>query len=79
VLGRDDFRVDAQRMIDWVLGSNPQLQSLVEGVGYNQERRPVFGQFYPSTPQIPGAVLHRQRGEYDMPPVSWLLLALRML
>jgi len=79
VLERDDFRADAQRMIDWALGANPQLQSLVEGIGYNQERRPVFGQFYPSTPQIPGAVLHRMRGEYDMPPVSWLLLALRLL
>jgi len=79
VLGRNDFRADAQRMVDWVLGANPQLQSLVEGIGYNQARRPVFGQFYPSTPQIPGAVLHRMRGEYDMPPVSWLLFDLRMM
>ena len=49
--------------------------SYVECVGQNQWQRPVFGQFFPSTPQIPGAVLHVPNGEYDMPPVVATLLA----
>ena len=41
--------------------------SYVEGAGQNQWQRPVFGQFFPSTPQIPGGILHVWGGEYDMP------------
>lgn len=79
VLKRSEWRRTAQRLVDFAFGANPDNSSLIEGVGYNQVRRPVFGQFYPSTPQIPGAVLHRVRGEYDMPAVSWMLLAVRKL
>jgi hypothetical protein len=35
----------------------------------------VFGQFFPSTPQIPGPVLHVHNDEYDMPPVMVTHLA----
>ena len=35
----------------------------------------VFGQFFPSTPQLPGAVLHVDHGEYDMPAVTMTLWA----
>ena len=72
---RPDFRPWAQRSFDWVLGVNPWNESYVEGIGQNQRQRPVFGQFYPSTPQIPGAVLHVCHGEYDMPPGMLLLWA----
>ena len=75
LFGRDDFRVWAQRSFDWIFGMNPWNASYVEGVGQNQWQRPVFGQFFPSTPQIPGAVLHVPNGEYDMPPVVATLLA----
>ena len=54
---------------------NPWNASYVEDVGQNQWQRPVFGQFFPSTPQLPGGVLHVTNGEYDMPPVAATLLA----
>lgn len=73
VFGRKDLRPFAQRAFDWVLGANPMNASYVEGVGQNQWQRPVFGQFFPSTPQIPGGVLHYFGGEYDMPPVTQAL------
>ncbi len=79
VLGCQKWRGMAQRLIDFAFGANPDNSSMIEGVGHHQARRPVFGQFFPSTPQIPGAVLHRVRGEYDMPAVSWTLLAVRFL
>lgn len=79
VLGRQKWRRTAQRLIDFAFGANPENSSMIEGVGRHQARRPVFGQFYPATPQIPGGVLHRVRGEYDMPAVSWTLLAVRLL
>jgi endoglucanase len=75
LFGRDDFRVWAQRSFDWIFGANPHNASYVEGVGQNQWQRPVFGQFFPSTPQLPGAVLHVEHGEYDMPPVTTTLWA----
>ena len=75
LFGRDDFRVWAQRAFDWILGVNPYNASYVEGVGQNQWQRPVFGQFFPSTPQLPGAVLHVDHGEYDMPAVTMTLWA----
>ncbi len=73
LFAKPEFRGWAQRSFDWVLGSNPWNRSYVEGIGQNQWQRPVFGQFYPSTPQIPGGVLHVANGEYDMPAVTLLL------
>ena len=75
LFGRDDFRVWAQRSFDWIFGANPWNASYVECVGQNQWQRPVFGQFFPSTPQLPGGVLHVTNGEYDMPPVMEVLMA----
>ena len=80
LLGREDFRPVAQRAFDWVLGANPMNTSYVEGIGQNQRQRPVFGQFFPSTPQIPGGILHVFYGEYDMPAVTlalWTVSELR--
>ena len=55
------------------------LMSYIEGVGHNQRQRPVFGQFFPSTPQIPGAMIHTATGEYDMPAVAMVLWATHRL
>ena len=79
VFGREDMRVAAQRAFDWMLGSNPMCSSYVDGAGQNQWQRPVFGQFFPSTPQIPGGLLHFWGGEYDMPVVTMALWTLAEL
>ena len=71
----------AQFSADYLLGCNPMDASHVECVGYNQPERGVFGQFFPSTPQIPGGIgigftCEDRRHEYDMPCVGnamWLL------
>ena len=79
----------ACRQIDWVLGCNPLDASTVEGVGLNQPMRFINGdEFFPPTPQIPGAVMTGIQGdandnpepfgnncstEYDMPPTAMLM------
>jgi hypothetical protein len=79
----------ACRQIDWVLGCNQFDASTVEGVGLNQPMRFVNGnEFFPPTPQIPGAVMTGIQGdandnpepfgnncstEYDMPPTVMLM------
>ena len=75
LFGRSDFRAWAQRSFDWIFGVNPHNASYVECVGQKQWQRPVFGQFFPSTPQLPGAVLHVEQGEYDMPSVTMTMWA----
>ena len=79
LLGRADLRAYAQRSFDSVLGANEWNASFVECVGQNQWQRPVFGQFFPTTPQIPGGVLHVSNGEYDMPPTMLTLWASAVL
>ena len=83
--GKDEYRSVAQRQIDWIIGCNPYDASAVEAVGYNQPLRGFYGEFFPPTPQIPGAVstglnsasiLMQNYGfanEYDMPIVGWVL------
>jgi hypothetical protein len=79
----------ACRQIDWILGCNPFDASTVEGVGLNQPLRFINGnEFFPPTPQIPGAVTTGIQGdandqpepfgnncstEYDMPPTALLM------
>ncbi len=82
---KDEYRHVAQRQMDWILGCNPYDASAVEGVGYNQPLRGFYGEFFPPTPQIPGAVstgltsgsiLMQNSGfanEYDMPIVGLVL------
>lgn len=74
----------AQRLLDWLVGANPYDSSSIECVGFNQVRRADFGEFFPGTPQIPGAMgteLHPDvfnshfGSEYDMPIVGDTLLA----
>ena len=74
----------AQRLLDWLVGANPYDSSSIECVGFNQVRRADFGEFFPGTPQIPGAVVTEIHPnafgtpfgcEYDMPVVGDVLLA----
>ena len=53
ITGNPECRVVAQRQLDWVMGCNPFDASAIEGVGYNQPLRGIFGEFFPPTPQIP--------------------------
>ena len=74
----------AQRTLDWLLGCNPFNASSVEGVGYNQPHRGLFGEFFPPVPQMPGAVFvgidensfdpkgQGLSNEYDLPMGGWL-------
>jgi len=87
ITGNAQCRTVAQRQLDWVMGCNPFDASVIEGVGYNQPLRGLFGEFFPPTPQIPGAVsiglqsrsfdpnLYGNCGhnEYDMPVVGSVL------
>lgn len=78
VFNKPELKGLAQRQADWILGGNPFDASSVTGVGFNQPYLPVFGQFFPHTPQIPGAVIVGVPDgvEYDMPCVGtlmWLL------
>lgn len=47
-----------------------------EGYAYDSHfATNVFGQFFPSTPAIPGGFAHKLAGEYDMPPAGLALWA----
>jgi hypothetical protein len=79
------YELAAQNQIDWILGANPFDASSVEGLGYNNPHRGVFGEFFPPVPQIPGAVytgitehafLEEAFGlecEYDLPMSTWFM------
>jgi hypothetical protein len=78
ILNQPGLKGLAQRQADWILGANPYDGSSVTGVGFNQPYLPMFGQFFPHTPQIPGAVIVGipDGVEYDMPctgNLMWLL------
>jgi len=87
ITGDMTYRALAQRQLDWVMGCNPFDASAIEGVGYNQPLRGLFGEFFPPTPQIPGAVMiglqdasfdpnfygNCGSNEYDMPVVGNVL------
>ena len=58
----------AQRLIDFIVGFNPADISAVEGVGYNQAQHALFGEYFPSQPQIPGGVFtdfNTKRNSFD--------------
>ena len=87
LLGQRRYLLTATRQLDWVLGCNAFDMSTVEGVGYNQPERLISAEFFPATPQIPGAVMSGIIGddsdeplsqgwishEYDMPPTALLM------
>ena len=80
ILEDEKYRKYSQYIADFFLGTNPMDASHVESIGYNQPSKAVFGQFFPSTPQIPGGVTvgfgtESVHSEYDMPCVGsfmWL-------
>jgi len=74
--GRKDYASYAARMRDWIYGANPGYVSYVTGLGFNSRRRNVFGQFFPSTPSIPGGLCHVLNGEYDLPGAGLALWAI---
>ncbi len=66
ITGNNQCRVIAQRQLDWIMGCNPFDASAIEGVGYNQPAHGLFGEFFPPTPQIPGAVsISLNRSSFD--------------
>jgi len=71
LLDRPALRHVAQRQTDWILGCNPLDSSTVEGVGANQPHRGVYGEFFPPTPQIPGAVMVGLMGDADDRPLTF--------
>lgn len=65
----------AQSIVDSLLGANILDSSHIAAIGYNQPQHNAFGQFFPSTPFIPGAVgvgysSLNDCSEYDMPCVG---------
>ncbi len=78
LFGEKKFARHAQYCLDLILGTNPQDSSRIRGIGYNQVQHHAFGQFFPSTPFIPGAMgvaysnidVYSSTSEYDMPWVG---------
>ena len=77
----------AQSVADNLLGANPLDSSHVRGIGYNHAQHMSYGQFFPSTPFIPGAVgvgyssldTYSITSEYDMPCVGLSMYLLSLL
>lgn len=78
MLKNDKYMGYAQSILDNLLGANEQDSSRVRGIGYNNCQHHAYGQFFPSTPFIPGAVgtgydsidVYTSSSEYDMPCVG---------
>ena len=79
IFGDRDCLVAAQKGLDWDLGVNRHEQSFVNGIGRNTQPHEAWGQFYPSTPYIPGAVVHIMDGEYNLPNAGILLILAQRL
>ena len=68
----------AQSVLDLILGANALDSSLIRSIGYNHAQHKSYGQFFPSTPFIVGAVgvgygeidVYKSNSEYDMPCVG---------
>lgn len=83
-LGESRWMAAAQAHLDAVLGANSLDSSTVNGIGYNNPNLPSFGQFFPSTPYIPGAIgvpYSSLTGstEYDMPIVGAVMELITVL
>ena len=68
----------AQAIANDLMGGNEFDSSRIRGIGYNNPQSHAYGQFFPSTPFIPGAVgvgyhsidVYENESEYDMPCVG---------
>jgi len=77
IFNSDIYGKLAQTALDIVLGCNKLDASHVNAIGYNQIAQCPFGQFFPPTPHIPGAINigfedadSTTYSEYDMPCVG---------
>ena len=81
ILGEKKYLDTAQSLLDIIMGANALDSSHIYGIGYNQAQRHAYGQFFPSTPFIPGAIgtpydtidVYESHSEYDMPYVGMTL------
>ncbi len=81
LFGEKKYARYAQYILDLVLGTNQQDSSRIRGIGYNHVQHHAFGQFFPSTPFIPGAFgvaystidVYNSTSEYDMPCVGFAM------
>ena len=84
LLGEKKYIEVAQSVIDQFLGTNLLDSSCMYAVGYNHVQRRAYGQFFPSTPFIPGAMgvpypsldVYKSHAEYDMPCVGMTMYLL---
>lgn len=78
LVGEPKYLLYAQAIADDLMGENELDSSHIRGVGYNNPQSHAYGQFFPSTPFIPGAVgvgyhtidVYEHSSEYDMPCVG---------
>ena len=78
LLSNSKYMCYAQSIVDNLLGANILDSSHIRSIGYNHPQHHAFGQFFPSTPFIPGAVgigyttidVYKHSAEYDMPCVG---------
>jgi hypothetical protein len=78
LLGNKRYMGYAQSVADSLLGANVLDSSHIRAIGYNNPQHHAYGQFFPSTPFIPGAVgvgyhsidVYSVSSEYDMPCVG---------
>lgn len=79
LLGKAEYLSYAQAVVDTLMGANVLDSSHIHSIGYNHAEHNAFGQFFPSTPFIPGAVgvdyssIDTRKGafsEFDMPCVG---------
>ena len=84
LLGEEKYMAYAQSVADIMLGGDELDSSRIRGIGYNHAPHWSYGQFFPSTPFIPGAVgvsYSKLDGtvEYDMPCVGMAMYLLSEL
>lgn len=84
LINEPKYMAYAQYLGDNLLGNNNLDSSRIRGIGYNNPQHHAFGQFFPSTPFIPGAVgvgytdidVYKNSSEYDMPCVGMAMYLL---
>ena len=78
LVSKPEYLKYTQAIANDLLGGNELDSSHVRGIGYNNPQSHAYGQFFPSTPFIPGAVgvgyhsidVYENESEYDMPCVG---------
>lgn len=69
ILKDPKLKAMAQKQLDWIIGCNPFNSSTIVSVGYNQPKQFVGGgEFRPSVPLLPGAVMNGLGGDHDDQP-----------